>query len=84
MDLLGVSVTSHGSTIGNIAKDLVQLQTVQEGSAGTGDGLQAIETTLGGNDFSQTNWGLSDLDLDAILQGFLLDRDLHFPMPLGT
>ncbi|BCR82761.1 uncharacterized protein ACHE_10163S [Aspergillus chevalieri] len=85
MDHLGVSIAVNGSMNGNMVGDSAQLQTVQYESVSTPDKTQAVGTTFAENGFSQTSWELSNLDLDAILQGFLLDRDGQFPMyPLGT
>lgn len=44
-----------------------------------------VDRTLGLGDISHMNWELSDLDLDAIAQGFLIDGNLHDWMhPLGA
>ncbi|OJJ82739.1 uncharacterized protein ASPGLDRAFT_174246 [Aspergillus glaucus CBS 516.65] len=85
MDHLGVSIAVNGSMSGNTTGDSAQVQTVQYESVATPDKTQAVGTTFAGNGFPQTDWELSNLDLDAILQGFLLDRDGQFPLyPLGT
>jgi len=85
MDHLGISIAVNSSMNGNIVGDSAQLQAIQYESVATPDKTQAVGTTFAGNDFPQTSWELSNLDLDAILQGFLLDRDGQFPMyPLGT
>ena len=85
MEHLGVSIAVNGSMSGNTTGDSAQVQTVQYESVATPDKTQAVGTTFAGNGFPQTDWELSNLDLDAILQGFLLDRDGQFPLyPLGT
>lgn len=85
MDHLGVNIVVNDSTSGEICRNSVQLQTVHDESVATPNKTQAVGTTFVENGFPQTNWELSNLDLDAILQGFLLDRDGQFPLyPMGT
>ena len=85
MDNLDVSAAVDSSMGGNTARDSVQLQTVQDESVATSGETQVVATAFAENGFPQTNWELSNLDLDAILQGFLLDRDEQLSMyPLGA
>ena len=85
MDNLDVSAAVDSSMGGNTARDSVQLQTVQDESVATSGETQVVATAFAENNFPQTNWELSNLDLDAILQGFLLDRDEQLSMyPLGA
>ena len=69
-------------TIGSPEDTLLQPSVERNGAMSSTD---HVDRTLELGDLSPMNWELSDLDLDAIAQGFLIDGNLHDWMhPLGA